>query len=208
MSIHTATYSAEDNKIRLYVGRVPRADYERLRAAGFVSTPKQDCDFVATWTPAREDLAREFLAEDEDIGDEDYSPQERAADRAERFGDYRDKRRAEAGGHADTFEAGPSAFGHQNRARAERQAMRHDRHRGRALSQWSKAEYWQQRTEGVIAHALYRSSARVRRGRILTLDLPAGSFASEGTRVDAAIVVIEKEPIEAGCRLHGFCGMD
>lgn len=168
--MHTATYSPEDNKIRLYVGRVPRGDYERLRAAGFVSTPKQDCDFVATWTPHREDLAREYLDDDEDIGDEDYSPQERSADRAERFEGYRDKRTTEAVGSADTFEAGPQAFGHQNRARAERQARRHDRKRTYAVSQWSKAEYWQTRTAGVIAHALYRSSPGVRRGRILTLE--------------------------------------
>lgn len=165
-----ATYSPEDNKLRLYVGRVPRDDYERLRAAGYVSTPKQDCDFVATWTPRREDLAREFIPDGDDIGDEDYSPQERSADRAERFSDYRDKRADEAGTSADTFDAGPSAFGHQNRQRAERQAARHDRHRTFAVSQWSKAEYWQQRTAGVISHALHRSSARVRRGRILTLE--------------------------------------
>ena len=171
-----ATYSPEDNKLRLYVGRVPRADYERLRAAGFTSTPKQTCDFVATWTPAREDLALEFLAEGEDIGDEDYSPEERAADRADRFAGYREKRRDEASAHADTFEAGPSAFGHQNRQRAERQASRHDRQRTKAVSQWSKAEYWQQRTAGVIAHALHRSSASVRRGRLLRLESEARRY--------------------------------
>lgn len=166
----TVTYSPEDNKLRLYVGRVPRDEYEALRAAGFVSTPKQDCDFVAVWTPAREDLAAQYLEDGEDIGDEDYSPEERAADKAERLSGYRDKRRDEAGARADTFAAGPSAFGHQSRARAERQATRHDRHRTHAVSQWSKAEYWQMRTEGVIAHALHKSDAATRRGRILTLE--------------------------------------
>jgi len=167
---HTVTYSPEDNKLRLYVGRVPRDEYERLRAAGFVSTPKQDCDFVAVWTPTREDIASEYLEDGEDIGDEDYSPEERAADRAERFEGYRDKRRDEATGHADKFEAGPAAFGHQNRQRAERAAMRHDRQRVKGVSQWSKAEYWQQRTAGVIRHALHKSDASTRRGRILTLE--------------------------------------
>lgn len=168
--MHSASYSAEDNKLRLYVGRVPRSDYERLRSAGFVSTPKQDCDFVATWTPGREDIALSFLGDDQDIEDEDYSPQERAADRAERFSGYRDKRASEAGVSADTFEAGPQAFGHQNAARAQRQADRHDRHRTRSVSQWSKAEYWQARTQGVISHALYKASASVRRSRILRLE--------------------------------------
>lgn len=167
--MNRATYSPEDNKLRLYVGRVPRDEYEELRAEGWTSTPKQDCDFAATWTPAREDRALSYLDDGQDIEDEDYSPQERAADRAERFEGYREKRTAEAIGHADTFDSSP-AFGHQNHARAERQARRHDRHRARAVSQWSKAEYWQQRTAGVISHALYRTGAHCRRGRILTIE--------------------------------------
>lgn len=174
MSKHTATYSPEDNKLRLYIGRVPREEYLKLKAEGWKALHKQreagHGDFVATWTPDREDTALSYCEEGEDIGDEDYSPEERAADRAERFSGYRDKRASEAGESADTFEAGPSAFGHQNRHRAERQAARHDRHRGRALTQWAKAEYWQERTAGVIAHALHKSSPETRRGRILTLE--------------------------------------
>lgn len=162
-----ATYSPEDNKLRLYVGRVPRDEYERLRAEGWTSTPKQSCDFVATWTPTRRDTALEYagIIEDEDMG-----PEERAADRAERFGGYRDKRLSEATGHADKYEAGPSAFGYQNAARAERKAARFDRIAGRACDAWSKAEYWQQRTAGVISHALYKSNPGVRMGRIKTLE--------------------------------------
>lgn len=162
-----ATYCPEDNKLRLYVGRVPRDEYEELRRQGWTSTPKQDCDFVATWTPEREDTALEYAGY---IGDEDQSPEDRAADRAERFSVYRDKRAGEAGAAADAFDAGPSVFGHQNADRAERQARRHDRHRLHAVCQWSKAEYWQQRTAGVIAHALHRSDAATRRGRILRLE--------------------------------------
>ena len=41
-----ATYCPEDNKLRLYVGRVPRDEYLELRAGKWKSTPKQDCDFV------------------------------------------------------------------------------------------------------------------------------------------------------------------
>lgn len=166
----TATYCAEDDKIRLYVGRVERETYNFLRANKFVATPKQSCDFVAVWSPKAEDIAFQLIAEDDDIQDEDYSPEERAADRAERFAGYRDKRRAEAGGHADTYSDGPQAFGAQNAARAERQAARHERHRDRALCQWSKATYWQSRTAGVIANALHRSDAATRRGRILTIE--------------------------------------
>ena len=164
----TATYSPEDNKLRLYAAeRLPRALYEEVKAAGFAWAPKQGLFVAPRWTPAREDFALRLAG---DIGDEAQSLTERAADRAERFEGYREKRTAEALGHADTFEAGPQAFGHQSRARAERQARRHDRHRGRAVSQWSKAEYWTERTAGVIRNALFRTDPRTRRGRILTLE--------------------------------------
>ena len=166
--IGTATYSVEDNKLRLYpFARLDAATYERVKAAGFQWAPKQECFVAARWTPSREDLLLELCGE---IDDEDYSATERAADRAERFGDYRDKRAAEAGASADKFGSGPSAFGHQSRARVERQARRHDRHRIYAVSQWSKAEYWQSRTEGVIANALHRADHRTRRGRIKSLE--------------------------------------
>lgn len=168
---YRATYSPEDNKLRLYVGRVPREEYLKLRAEGWKALHKQreagGGDFVATWTPERRNTALEYagIIEDEDMG-----PEERAADRAERFAGYREKRTAEAVGHADTYDAGPSAHGFQSAARAERAARRHDRQAGRAVDAWDKAEYWQRRTAGVISHALYKSSPSVRMGRIKTIE--------------------------------------
>lgn len=166
--IGTASYSVEDNKLRLYpFARLSAEVYERVKSAGFTWAPKQELFVAGRWTPEREDLLIELCGE---IDDEDYSATERAADRAERFENYRDKRAAEAGVSADTFDAGPQAFGHQNRARAERQAKRHDRHRTYAVSQWSKAEYWQERTAGVIRNAMHKANPRVRRGRIKELE--------------------------------------
>jgi len=162
-----STYTPEDNKLRLYVGRVPRPEYEALRAEGWTSTPKQGCDFVAVWNPERRDTALSYSGI---IEDEDQSPAERAADRAERFGDYRDKRTAEATGHADRYDSGPAVHGYQSAARAERAAGRHDRLATYAVDAWSKAEYWQQRTAGVISHALHVSSPGVRMGRIKTIE--------------------------------------
>ena len=184
-SSNSATYCPEDNKLRLYIGgdgRVERETYNFLRKNKWTATPKQSCSFVATWSPNAEDIAKALIDEEDEIGDEDYSPEERAADRAERFAGYRSKRAAEAHGHADTYEGGPAAFGNQNAARAERQAARHERHRGRALTQWSKAEYWHQRTAGVISNALHRSDAATRRGRILTLEAEQRRHATPGSR--------------------------
>lgn len=162
-----ATYCPEDDKLRLYVGRVPREEYEALRKEGWTSTPKQACDFVAVWTPARYDTCVSYAGI---VGDEDQSPEDRAADRAERFGGYRDKRLGEAVGHADRYDSGPSVHGFQSQARAERSAARHDRFGARATDAWSKAEYWVSRTAGVIGNALYNSTPEVRSGRIRKLE--------------------------------------
>jgi hypothetical protein len=167
MNTQTATYCPEDNKLRLYVGRVPREDYLALRAEGWTSTPKQDCDFVAHWTPEREQTALDYAG---GIDDEDASPAERAADRAERFAGYRDKRSDEAHAHADRYDTGPTAHGFQSHAKAEKAATKFDRIASRAVNQWDKAEYWQRRTAGVISHALHVSGPSVRMGRILELE--------------------------------------
>jgi len=162
-----ASYQPEDDKLRLYVGRVPRHEYEALRAEGWTSTPKQDCDFVAVWTPQREATAIRYAGI---IEDEDMSPEERAADRAERFAGYRDRRTMEAVGHADRYDSGQAVHGYQDYGRAVKAADRHDRTAGRAVNSWDKAEYWQMRTAGVISHALHKCSPGVRMGRINTLE--------------------------------------
>ena len=168
---NSATYCPEDNKLRLYLSaRVERDSFEYLRKIGYVATPKQECSFAATWSIDAENAAFDLIADEDDIGDEDTSPAERAADRAERFAGYRDKRRTEAHELADRFDAGPAVVGYQNQDRADRAARRLNRTRDRSCCQWSKAEYWQTRTAGVISHALHRSSAHVRRGRILKIE--------------------------------------
>lgn len=202
---NAATYCPEDNKIRLYLPeRVERDSYLYLRKIGYTATPKQDCAFVATWGIKAENAAFALIADDDQIGDEDYSPEERAADRAERFAGYRDKRRGEAHEHADNYDAGPSAHGYQSQARAERAAARHERQRSHALNQWEKAEYWQQRTAGVIAHALHRSSPSVRRGRILEIEKEIRRVESSYTpRDEQRIIQQDRQGVE--CE-HAWCG--
>lgn len=209
-----ATYCPEDNKLRLYVGRVPRDEYEALRADGWTSTPKQACDFVATWTPSRRDTALEYAGI---IEDEDQSPAERAADRAERFAGYRDKRATEAGGLADRYDAGPSAIGYQSQAKAERAVARFDRVAAKAVDSWGKAEYWQARTVGVISHALHVCSPSVRMGRIkeLEADLRRQTPGGEWHTHTSLRLAYERQMLEAqggragvlemvpGGRLHG-----
>ena len=67
----TATYSPEDNKLRLYsTSRLDPETYQRVRAAGFIWAPKQDLFVAPMWTPDREDVLLELCGEigDEEIG--------------------------------------------------------------------------------------------------------------------------------------------
>src|SRR5271168_3417913 len=94
MSNFTATYSPEDNKLRLYsVSKLPRDLYDRVKAAGFKWAPKQELFVAPMWTPDREDLLIELAGE---IEDEDKSLVERAEERSERFGQYSENRERDA----------------------------------------------------------------------------------------------------------------
>ena len=65
----SATYSPEDNKLRLYsLHRLDAETYARVSGAGFKFAPKQDLFVAPMWTPGREDLLIELCGE---IGDED-----------------------------------------------------------------------------------------------------------------------------------------
>lgn len=90
MTSFSATYSPEDNKLRLYAStRLDPELYARVKAAGFKWAPKQDLFVAPMWTPGREDLLMELAG---DIGDEDTSLVDRAEARAERFEGYSEKR--------------------------------------------------------------------------------------------------------------------
>src|SRR5688572_14260702 len=80
--IGSATYSPDDNKLRLYpFARLDAATYERIKAKGFKWAPRQELFVAPMWTPGRADLLVELCG---DIGDDDSSLVERAEERAER----------------------------------------------------------------------------------------------------------------------------
>jgi hypothetical protein len=165
---HEATYSPEDDKIRLYFAhRIDRPEWDRLKSLGFSWCMHQSKeggpDMVAVWSTKREDAALELCGM---IGDEDQPMAERAAMRAERFARWGEKRETEAQEYASAHAAGPAIHAHQSEARAERAAKAHDRLADKAEDQWSKAEYWQSRTARVIAHAMHKMDAGLRHRRI------------------------------------------
>lgn len=189
MSEHFATYSPEDDKIRVYPAyRLPQDEYNRLKSAGFSWAPKQEC-FYAVWTPHREDVALEFA---EEIGDEDRSLVDRAEERADRFSGYSDNRRADYDRARDSVSAiadhipfgQPILVGHHSERHARKDAQRIENGMRHAVKMWETAEYWQRRAAGALAHAKYKERPDVRHRRIKGLE--SDKRKQEKSRAEAA----------------------
>jgi protein-L-isoaspartate O-methyltransferase len=176
MSQITATYSPDDNKLRLSAAhRLDAETYARVSSAGFKWAPKLEQFVAPCWTPEREDLALELAGE---IDDEDTTLLERAEDRADRFEGYQSRRRAEAESArqavdsiAQRFEGGqPIILGHHSTRKALRDKSKIDTGMRRALNLWRTSEYWKERAAGAIRHAKYKERPDVRHRRIKTLE--------------------------------------
>lgn len=172
----TATYSPEDNKLRLYpFTRLSREDYDKVKSAGFTLAPKQELFVAPMWTPEREDLLIELCGE---IGDEDKSLIERAEERSDRFADYSEKRledatRAREGvaAIADNIPLGqPILVGHHSERHARKDAERIENGMRKAVKMWETSEYWKQRARGCVRAAKYKERPDVRARRIKGLE--------------------------------------
>lgn len=176
MTTYTATYSPDDNKLRLYASqRLDQETYNRVKAAGFKWAPKQELFFAPAWSPAREDLLIELCG---DIGDEDTSLVQRAEERADRFDGYSEKRMADAerarkavSEIADNIPFGqPILVGHHSEKHARRDAEKIENGMRKAVKMWRTSQYWTGRAAGAIAHAKYKERPDVRARRIKVIE--------------------------------------
>jgi hypothetical protein len=172
----TATYSPEDNKLRLYaVSRLDEAVYQTIREAGFRWAPKQDLFVAPAWNPLRADILTALCGS---IGDEDKSLEARQDERAERFEEYQGKRLADADRAHDAVKeltenipfGQPILVGHHSEKRARKDAERIERGMEKAVKMWETSEYWKWRAAGVLRHAKYKDRPEVRARRIKKLE--------------------------------------
>lgn len=172
----TATYSPEDNKLRLYsMRRLDSDTYQAVKAAGFIYASKQDLFVAPSWTPQREDLLLSLCGE---IGDEETSLIDRAENRADRFGDYSSNRAADSESArrgvraiADNIPFGqPILVGHHSERHARRDAERIHNGMNKTVRMWEQSEYWSRRANAVMNHAEYKQRPDVRARRIKTLE--------------------------------------
>lgn len=173
---HSATYSPDDNKLRLYPScRLDREEYDRVKKVGFVWAARQELFVAPMWTPEREDFLLEMCGE---IEDEDKSLVERAEERAERFSEYSDKRmddaeraRAYVSSIADNIPLGqPILVGHHSERHARKDAERIENGMRRAVSMWETSKYWKSRAAGAVHAAKYKERPDVRARRIKGLE--------------------------------------
>jgi SAM-dependent methyltransferase len=173
---HTATYSPEDNKLRLYPAcRLDKDDYDRVKAAGFKWAPKQELFVAPAWTPEREDLLIEMCGE---IEDEDKSLVERAEEKAERLEDLSNKRRQDAASAHAAVEAicehiplgQPILVGHHSERHARKDAERIENGMRKAVKCWELSQYWKDRAKGALRHAKCKELPAVRARRIKGLE--------------------------------------
>lgn len=173
---YTATYSPDDNKLRLYPPqRLTEEEYRKVHAAGFRWAGKQELFVAPMWTPAREDLLIAFAGA---IDDEDKSLVERAQERAERFEDYSAARSADAAhAHAavaaicDNIPLGqPILIGHHSEKHARRDQEKINSGMRRTIKFSDQAEYWAERAAGAVAAAKYKELPQVRARRIKKLE--------------------------------------
>ncbi|MGI9376028.1 MAG: DUF3560 domain-containing protein [Tsuneonella suprasediminis] len=213
MTSFTATYSPEDNKIRLYASsRLDAETYARVKEAGFKWAPKQKLFVAPKWTPQREDLAVELAGE---IEAEEMTLAERAALKAERLDGLAHKRHAQANAFARRADELSQAFymgqpilvGHHSEHRARRTQERMQSASTAAVNAEKAATYWLDRASGVEHFASMKNNPRTRANRIKTLLAELRGLQRGINRAHAALAIWEEITTDEQIR-HALGNMD
>lgn len=211
----SATYSPEDNKLRLYASeRLDAETFERVKAAGFKWAPRQQLFVAPKWTPAREDLATELAGE---IEAEDMTLAERAALKAERLETLAAKRYADAQTQfkrADMREevsgipfGQPVLVGHHSERKHRKAIERASRALSQAVKSEQTANYWLYRATGVEHFANMKNDPRTRQNRIKTLLAELRDLQRGINNAHAALAIWEKFTTDEQIR-HAIGNMD
>lgn len=213
MTSFTATYSPEDNKIRIYASsRLDPETYAQVKEAGFKWAPKQELFVAPRWTPQREDLAIELAGE---IEAEEMTLAERAAMKAERLEGLADKRHAQANAFARRADELSQAFymgqpilvGHHSERGARKTQERMHSAMTAAVKAEKAAGYWLGRASSAEHYASRKSDPRVRANRIKTLLAELRDFQRGINRAHAALAIWEEITTDEQIR-HALGNMD
>jgi hypothetical protein len=171
----TATYSPEDNKLRLYSStRLDAETFESIMALGFRWAPKQELFVALRWTPQREDICTELAGE---IEAEEMTLAERAAMKAERLEELAEKRDRQANAYASRAEelaerfymGQPILVGHHSERSARKDQERMHGAMTKANELHKASNYWLGQIAGVEHFANMKNRDRTRANRIKKL---------------------------------------
>lgn len=169
-----ATYSPEDNKLRLYTDvRINAEDWAIMKENGFKWAPKQEL-FVCYWSVAREDFMLRLAG---DIMPEEMTMVERAEAKADRLLILAQKRSDQCAGYQQAANDlmlrldnnQPILSGHHSQRKAEKTQIAVERNIEKAKDTAQAVGYWVWRAQGVIGHADYKNNTRTIYNRIKTL---------------------------------------
>lgn len=169
----SATYSAEDNKLRIECSERWDAElYGEMRELGFVWAPKQKL-FFAAWSPNREDKCMALAG---DIEPEELTVLERAELKVARLEGYQANHIEKAERFSklasqihESLGCQPVLYGHHSQRKAERMQSSAERAEQNAQHAIGVAGYLQEKARGSIRFANMKANPRVRANRIKTL---------------------------------------
>lgn len=171
----TATYSAEDNKLRLYfIARLSPDLFTRVKEAGFSWAPKQELFVAHRWTPARADFCIELAGL---IEPEESTVLERAEAKADRLERIADNKTAKATAFfeastriSERFAFGqPILVGHHSERKARNDQKKMHNAMNASLDHQNAASYFYTRATSVERHANQKHNVHTRINRIKVL---------------------------------------
>ena len=186
-----ATYSPEDNKLRLYASeRLDPETFKEIRDHGFKWAPRQELFVAPRWTPSREDFLIGLAGM---VTAEASTMVSRAADKVERLDIIAANAATRANGYqsaaatlSSNFANGqPILMGHHSQRKHENDLAKMDRAQANAAKELDKIDYWHHRAAGVVSHANRKNCDRTRSNRVKTL-------LTELRNMQRAIVQAEK----------------
>jgi hypothetical protein len=212
----SATYSPEDNKLRLYTEiRIDSEDWAAMKSSGWKWAPVQKL-FVAYWSLDNEDFC---LALAGDILPEGLTMVERAEAKADRLLLLAQKRSDQCHGYQlaanDLMQRignnQPILSGHHSERKAKKTEKQIERAIDNAHSTAEAVGYWVWRAKGVIGHADHKNNTRTISNRIKTLskDLRDQQRAINEAAHTLNVIDIVKNKMKLGSKTtytYNLCG--
>jgi hypothetical protein len=167
----SATYSPEDNKLRLYTDvRFNPEEWQEMNDMGFGWAPVQNL-LYCYWSVNREDFCMSLAG---DIMPEEMTMVERADAKVNRLILLAEKRADQAIGYQRAANDlsnrlsnnQPILLGHHSQRKAEKQAGKLERIVEHAQDKAQAVGYWVWKAQGVVSHANHKNSSRTVHNRI------------------------------------------